>query len=49
MDEMEPLALRETWELISVPKDIVVVGCHRQDGYMDRYKVRLVAKGYTQT
>ena len=52
--EIYALISRETWELFSAPKDIV--GCrwvytlkYRPDGSVDRYKVRLVAKGYTRT
>jgi len=55
-EEMEALAFRETWELVSAPTDAVVVGFrwvfvlkYHPDGFMDRYKVRPVAKGYTQT
>jgi len=53
---MEALASRGTWEFVSALKDAVVVGCcwvftlkYRPDGYVDKYKVRLVTKGYTQT
>jgi len=53
---MEGLSSRGTWELISTPTDTAVVGCHwvftlkyRPDGFVDRYKARLVAKDYTQT
>jgi len=52
-EEMEALG---TWVLVSAPTNIVVVCCrwvftlkYRPDGSVDRYKVRLVAKGYTQT
>jgi len=52
-EEIYALISRGTWELSSAPKD---VGCrwvytlkYRPDGSVDRYKVRLVAKGYTQT
>jgi len=55
-EEMKALDGRETWELVSVPTDVVVVSCrwvftlkYRSDGFVDRYKVRLVAIGYTQT
>jgi len=56
MDEkMETLASRGIWELISVPTD-TVVGCrwvctlkYSPNRSVDRYKFRLVAKGYTQT
>jgi len=53
-EEMNALISQGTWELISVPKD--VVGCrwvytlkHRPDGSVDRYKARLVAEGYSHT
>jgi len=54
-EEMDALASRETWELVSAPTT-VIVSCrwvfivkYRPDGFADRYKARLVAKGYTQT
>jgi len=50
-EEMEALVSRETWELISVPTDVVIVGCrwvftlkYRPNGYVNRYKAMLVAK-----
>jgi len=53
---MDALVSRETWDLVSVPTNAVVMGCrwvytlkYRRYGFVDRYKVRLVAKGYTQT
>ena len=55
-EEMEALTSRGNWELISAPTDAVIVGCRwiftlksRLDGSVDRYKVRFMAKGYTQT
>ena len=55
-EEMDALISRGTWELVSAPKDTVVVGCrwvytlkYRPDGSVDRCKASLVAKGYTQT
>ena len=52
-EEMKALTSRETWKLVSAPTD---VGCrwvftlkYCQDGSVDRYKARLVVKGYTQT
>jgi len=48
-EEMDALISRGTWELVSAPKDAVVVGCrwvytlkYHPDGSMDRYKARLV-------
>ena len=42
--------------MVSAPTDAVVVGCrlvftlkYRQDGSVDRYKARLMAKSYIQT
>jgi len=57
MDEkMDALVSRESWELVSVPTDAIIVRCrwvytlkYRPDGSVDQYKVRLMAKGYTQT
>ena len=54
-EEMEALASRGTWELVSTPTGAVVVGCwvftlkYRPDDSVDRFKSRLVAKGYTWT
>ena len=54
--EMEALAKNNTWELVKLPKGIKPVGCrwmftvkYKFDGFIKRYKVRLVGKGYTQT
>jgi len=55
-EEMEALASRGSRELLSAPTYTAVVGCrwvftlkYHPDGSVYRYKVRLVAKGYTQT
>jgi len=55
-EEMEALAFRGTWELVSAPTDAVIIVCrwvftlkYRLNGSVDRYKSRLVAKEYTQT
>ena len=55
-EEIDALASWETWKLILAPTYAIVMGCRwvytlkfRPDGSMDRYKTRLVAKGYTQT
>ena len=52
---MEALASRGTWELVSAPTNTVVVGCrwvfalkYLPDGSVDKYKAKVVAKGYTQ-
>ena len=54
-EEMEALASRGTWELVSTT-DAVIIDCrwvftlkYRSDGSVDRYKVRLMVKCYTQT
>ncbi|CAL2264641.1 unnamed protein product [Prunus armeniaca] len=43
--EMETLNKNATWELVPLLKGKK----YKADGFIDRYKVRLVAKGYTQT
>jgi len=55
-EEMKALDSRGTWKLVSAPTDAVIVGCrwvftleYCPDGSVDRYKTRLVTKGYTQT
>jgi len=57
MDEkMAALDVNATWELVALLKDNKVIGCkwvykvkHNADGFVSRYKTRLVAKGYAQT
>ena len=51
---MEALTFRETWELVSAPTNVVIVGCrwiftlkYRPNGFVDKYKARLLAKGLT--
>ena len=53
---MKALASSGTWDLVLAPTDVVAVGCRRvfvlkysPGGSVDRYKARLVYKGYTQT
>lgn len=55
-EEMEALQGKETWNLVSLPRNKKIVGCkwvfsikHKADGSIERYMTRLVAKGYTQT
>ncbi len=55
-EEMATLDANITWELVALPKDKKAIGCkwvykvkHNANGYVSRYKVRLVAKGYAQT
>ncbi|KAM1164645.1 hypothetical protein ACFX13_024764 [Malus domestica] len=54
--EMEALEKNSTWDLVPLPNGKKVVGCrwvftikHKADGSINRYKARLVDKGYTQT
>ena len=53
-EEMDALVSRRPWDLVSPPKGALVVGYHwvyilkyHLNGFVDRYKTRLVAKGYT--
>ena len=55
VDEMSALHKSGTWEFVSLPASESIVGCHwvyavkiGLDGQVDRLKVLLVAKGYTQ-
>jgi hypothetical protein len=54
--KMAALDVNATWELVVLPKDKKAIGCkwvykvkHNVDGFVSRYKTRLVAKGYAQT
>ena len=56
IEEMTTLQKNDMWMLVPLPKEKKTVGCrwvfsikHKTDGSIERYKVRLVAKGYTQT
>ena len=56
MVEMAALEKNNTWELVKLPKGKKPVGCNwvftvkcKYDGTLERYKARLVDKGYTQT
>lgn len=55
-DELDALRKNGTWEKCNLPKWKKVVGCkwvftikYREDGSIERYKARLVTKGYIQT
>lgn len=53
--EVSALHDNNTWDLMPLPPGKKVIGCrwvykvkHRADGCIERYKARLVVKGYTQ-
>ena len=53
--EIKALELNDTWILIDLPKHKTTIGCkwvykikHKFNGSIERYKARIVAKGYTQ-
>ena len=55
-EEMKALKKKGTWEICSLPKGVVPVGCkwvftvkHKSYGTVERFKADLSAKGYTQT
>ena len=51
--EMQALEKNKTWDLVKLPKGKSIVRIftvkYNSDGSLERYKTRLVAKGYTQT
>ena len=54
-DEMEALQKNSIWELVPLLEGKKIVGCRwiftiklNPDGSINRYKVRLAVKGYTQ-
>lgn len=56
VEEMNALAKNKIWELVTPPTKKRLVGCkwafiveHKADGSVERFKPRLVAKGFTQT
>ncbi|XP_071718917.1 uncharacterized protein [Rutidosis leptorrhynchoides] len=55
-EEIEALKKSDTWEKCTIPQGKKPVGCRwvftikrKPDGTIERYKARLVSKGYTQT
>ena len=56
MQKTKILEKNNTWELVDLPAGKRPVGCkwvytvkYKASGSLERYKVRLMAKGYTQT
>jgi hypothetical protein len=55
-EEMAVLDISATWELIALLKDKKIIGCkwvykvkHNANGFVNKYKARMFAKGYAQT
>lgn len=55
-EEMMALEKNGTWELVDLPLKKQLVGykqiyiiTYKENGSIERYKVRVVTKGYTQT
>ena len=53
-EELDALYKNHTWDLVTLPPGKSVVGCKwiykiktRSDEFIERYKTRLVAKGFT--
>ncbi|CAN1246025.1 Retrovirus-related Pol polyprotein from transposon TNT 1-94 [Linum grandiflorum] len=53
--EIQSIMAKHTWELVDLPKGCRAIGCKwifkrklRPDGSVERYKARLVIKGYSQ-
>ena len=54
-EELDALSKNHTWDLVTLPPRQFVVGCKWiykiktcSDGFIERYKACLVAKGFTQ-
>ena len=54
-DEMKSLIYNRTWKLVDLPSGCKIIGCNwvlrkqlKPDGSIDKFKVRLVAKGFKQ-
>jgi hypothetical protein len=53
--ELEVLTKTGTWSIVDLPPNIKPIGCrwvyrvkYKPDGSVERYKARLVTKGYNQ-
>ena len=53
---MNAVLKNRTWEIVDLPEEKKTVGCKwvftikcKPDGSIERYKAKLVAKGFTQT
>jgi len=53
--ELNALSQTGTWKILDLPSSVKPIGCrwvykikHNVDGSIERYKERLVAKGYNQ-
>jgi len=54
--EISALESNQTWEIVLLPRNKTAIGCkwvfkikYNVDGTIERYKARLMVKGYTQT
>jgi len=54
-NELTALQKTGTWEIVELPDKVKPIGCmwiykikHNADGSVERYKTRLMVKGYTQ-
>jgi hypothetical protein len=55
IEEIEFMAKNQVWETVELPKGVKAIGCKwiyktkkDSNGNIDRYKAKLVAKGFTQ-
>ena len=54
-EEIDALQQNQTWDLVPKPRDVKPISCkwvykikRRPDGSIERYKARLVARGFSQ-